>query len=362
MLHKILISTSLILGVGAWLAAPLALAGPEGQPGQDDQTQASDHIVTSEVHFDFDSADLSDSGRAALDVAASWIATKKAGAILIEGHADKVGRPPYNKQLAERRAQAARAYLLARGVPADRIRVLSYGEGLPIIDTPKRSRENRRIVLTAVEKEPIVERTVRTEVMRVPVPQKIYVDRVVRVPVARPARRPLGFAVLAGGGVTGFIDDHTRDVTDVGGTWTAGVVGRTGELVGFEAAYIGSAQDIDILGMDANATVVGNGLEGSVRLNLIPGARVTPFLFAGLGWSHYSITNTDVTTAAVDDQDDVLHIPAGAGLSVLLRERLFLDLRGTYRGAFGDGMFHGGEEANDGLESWAAAARLGLSF
>jgi hypothetical protein len=136
----------------------------------------------------------------------------------------------------------AQGYLLSRGVEAGKIRLLSYGEGLPVVDTEKRSRENRRIVLMAVQKEPIVETETRTEVVKVPVEKKVYVDRVVEVPAPGPVRRPLGLEVLAGGGVTGFIDDHSTDVTDVGGMWTARVVGRTGKLIGYEAAYVGSAK------------------------------------------------------------------------------------------------------------------------
>lgn len=336
-----------------------------------DQTKADRHVVESKVHFDFDSAELSAEAKAELDEAAKWIAAnQEAGLILVEGHADKVGGAPYNKELAARRAASAKIYLLSRGVKAEQIRILSYGEGLPAEETDAPSRVNRRIVLLAVQKEPIVDTRVKTRIEKVPVPQPYTVEKVVVVdrPVAVGVPiepELLGFDILAGGGVIAFVDDHTNDVTDAGGMWTARVVAFTGRLVGFEAAYVGSAQDIEAIGLDDNATLLGNGVEGNVRLNVLRGTVVQPFLFAGLGWTHYAVTNSDVATASIDDEDDVLHVPAGVGLSLRFPRRVTLDVRGTYRGAAGDGMFHGGpgdEGEKGGLESLAGTAQFGFTF
>ncbi|HEU5059192.1 MAG TPA: OmpA family protein, partial [Kofleriaceae bacterium] len=86
------------------LAAPFALA--------DDETEADNNVMTSEIHFQFDSAELSASGRAQLDKAAGWIRDNRADLIVIAGYTDKVGSEPYNKALAERRAAAVEGYLL----------------------------------------------------------------------------------------------------------------------------------------------------------------------------------------------------------------------------------------------------------
>lgn len=335
---------------------------PEDLPRTNDETEIDPHVTWSQVHFEFDSAELSESGRAELMKAARWIRDNPGATVLIEGHADKVGSPPYNKDLAERRAAAVRQFLIAQGVQPGEIRILSYGEGLPLVETERPERKNRRIVLTAVQKEPIVETRTKTERVPVPVEKKVYVPRVVRVPAPTPPpRQPLGFEVLAGGGVTGFIDGGTTNFTDVGGMWTARVVGLTGSLIGFEAAYVGSMQGVDAIGLDANAAVVGNGVEGDVRLNFTRGARLQPYLFAGLGWMHYDVTNTDINTAAIDDSDDLLSIPAGAGVSLRLAQRWSLDLRGTVRGAAGDGMFHEGDDS-EGMESWSGSAQAGFAF
>lgn len=54
----------------------------------------------------------------------NWIVT-------IEGHCDERGTAEYNLSLGERRAQAARAYLISLGIPADRLRTVSYGKEFP---------------------------------------------------------------------------------------------------------------------------------------------------------------------------------------------------------------------------------------
>src|SRR5438552_11249928 len=97
---------ALFLGV----AGATALADdPETSPN--DETESDNHVVESVVHFEFDSTALSDEARAELDKAAEWIRQNQTGLILIEGHADKVGKEPYNKDLATRRADSARTYL-----------------------------------------------------------------------------------------------------------------------------------------------------------------------------------------------------------------------------------------------------------
>jgi hypothetical protein len=358
---------SAALGGAFLLLLTSEVARADDAPKAEDRTEVDRHVAESKVHFAFDSAELSAQARATLDEAAEWIKNNKTGTILVEGHADKVGPAPYNKHLAQRRADAARSYLLSRGVKAAQIRILAYGEGLPEDETELPSRLNRRIVLLAVQKEPIVETKIekRTEVRRVPVPveKRVFVDRPVEVPVQPPPRRLIGLDLLAGGGVTGFVRDHTNDVTEVGGMWSARVVGGARQFLGFEAAYVGTAQGIDAIGLDSNAVLLGNGVEGNLRLNFLRDRLIQPYIFAGLGWTHYEVSNSDVETAAVEEADDVMHIPAGAGLTVRVARRVALDVRGMFRGAVDDGMFHApaGDE-DDGLESLSGTAQLGFTF
>jgi hypothetical protein len=345
-------SAVLILGLtgrGAWAQ----------EPESTDTSTKGPHMAESKVFFDFNSAELSPEARAELDKAAQGIESSSTGLILIEGHADQVGDEDYNKQLAERRGQAAKAYLVERGVPESRIKVVSYGEGLPSTDTAGRARVNRRILLFALQ-QPTVEK--QTEVVQVPVPEKVtetvYVDRVHTV---RPS--PLGIQVMVGGGLINQLDDETGDVTEVGGLWEARVAFLNRSFIGFEAAYIGSVQTVNALGLDDNAQLLGSGAEVNLRLNLLRDAVVRPYLFGGVGWTHYDFTNTGTANAAVEDNDEVLHIPAGVGIGVRILRGMTLDVRGTVRAAFEEQTFEPMATDDEmGLENWSASAQLGFEF
>jgi peptidoglycan-associated lipoprotein len=331
----------------AALALPGGALADQGKPT--DQTKTSDHVAESKVYFAFDSDELSPAALAELDLAVQWIEKNETGLILVEGHTDKVGSPEYNKELGARRAQAAKQYLVAQGVPEGRIRILSYGEGLPASDTDDRARTNRRIVLFAVQKEPIVE--TETEVVRVGSDGAVV------------ARDPLGIQLMLGGGLTNSLDSGTEDFVELGGAWDARVAFMNQSFIGFEAAYVGSLQQADALGLDDNAQLMGNGVEGNLRLNLLRTAPIRPYVFAGLGWTHYSMTNTDVTTSLVDEDDDVMHVPAGLGVGFHLYRGVTLDVRGTLRAAFDDEMFDRAALDDDsGLENWATSAALGFEF
>ena len=83
------------------------------------------------VFFDYDSSELSDDGRAALETNADVLQRYATWIITIEGHCDERGTPEYNLGLGERRALVAREYLLTLGLDSDRIRTVSYGKEFP---------------------------------------------------------------------------------------------------------------------------------------------------------------------------------------------------------------------------------------
>ena len=83
------------------------------------------------VYFDLDSSDLSPNGQKALDQNAVLLKKYGTWAITIEGHCDERGTAEYNLALGERRAIAARAYLVSLGISADRLRTVSYGKEFP---------------------------------------------------------------------------------------------------------------------------------------------------------------------------------------------------------------------------------------
>ena len=83
------------------------------------------------VFFALDSDALSAEAQKALDENAAVIKRYPAWALTLEGHCDERGTAEYNLALGERRAVAARANLVSMGIPADRLRTISYGKEFP---------------------------------------------------------------------------------------------------------------------------------------------------------------------------------------------------------------------------------------
>ena len=83
------------------------------------------------VFFEYDSSEITADGRGVLDGNAALLKQYPSWAITIEGHADERGTAEYNLALGERRAVSARTYLVSLGVPADRLRTVSYGKEFP---------------------------------------------------------------------------------------------------------------------------------------------------------------------------------------------------------------------------------------
>lgn len=84
--------------------------------------------VFEDIYFDFDEYNIRDDAKSVLDRIASWLLKHNYAKILIEGHCDSRGTNEYNLALGDRRAKATRDHLVALGVAASRIEMLSYGE------------------------------------------------------------------------------------------------------------------------------------------------------------------------------------------------------------------------------------------
>lgn len=179
--------------------------------------------------------------------------------------------------------------------------------------------------------------------------------------------RDLGIAVSAGGGVTDFTDDTLRDTTGPAGAWAVRVAVGTRAPLTLEASYFGSAQEIDALGLDDDAVLVGNGIQGALRVNVAPTLPLSPFVFAGLAWTHFDVTNTNTNTSAISDSDDLLEIPLGVGFGTTV-SGLALDVRGEFRYATRENMVPdlGGilGEGDDysPMHRWGVAATLGINL
>jgi len=84
-----------------------------------------------EIHFDFDKYNIRPGDAKILDGNAAWLKSNN-NLVLIEGHCDERGTAEYNLALGERRAKSAMNYLVAQGVQANRITIISYGKERPL--------------------------------------------------------------------------------------------------------------------------------------------------------------------------------------------------------------------------------------
>ena len=84
------------------------------------------------VYFGTDKYDLDQATRATLAAQARWLIANPNVRASIEGHADERGTREYNMALGERRANAARVFLVSQGVPAARLLVTSWGKERPV--------------------------------------------------------------------------------------------------------------------------------------------------------------------------------------------------------------------------------------
>ena len=91
----------------------------------------SEAAALRDIHFDFDRAAFRAEDTRILDANARWLVANSGTLVLIEGHADERGTNEYNLALGENRARVTRDQLVARGVAASRITLVSYGEERP---------------------------------------------------------------------------------------------------------------------------------------------------------------------------------------------------------------------------------------
>ena len=107
---------------------------------------------TDTILFNTDQSDLDDADRAVLTAQARWLAANPTVRASIEGHADERGTREYNQALGERRANAAKNFLLTQGVPDNRLLVVSWGKERPVATGSGEAAwaQNRRAVTVIV--------------------------------------------------------------------------------------------------------------------------------------------------------------------------------------------------------------------
>ena len=99
-------------------------------PGSQGDLEAN---VGDRVFFALNSSVVSSEGQATLDRQAAWLKSNSNVKVVIEGHADERGTREYNLALGERRASAAKSYLVNAGVDSSRLETTSYGKERPAV-------------------------------------------------------------------------------------------------------------------------------------------------------------------------------------------------------------------------------------
>jgi peptidoglycan-associated lipoprotein len=108
------------------------LNGGKGAPATPGSARDFSQNVGDIVYFSSDSSDLTPEAQQTLSKQARWLQQYAQYTITVEGHADERGTREYNIALGARRAVAVRDFLTRNGVPAQRVRHVSYGKERPV--------------------------------------------------------------------------------------------------------------------------------------------------------------------------------------------------------------------------------------
>ena len=123
------------------------------QPGS--QSHFSSAMMGADtIYFDTDRYNIDNEDMASLRRQAEYMLQYPSSRATVEGHADERGTRDYNLALGERRANAARNYLVSLGVPENRLRMVSYGEERPVATGSNEGAwaRNRRAVTVMIER------------------------------------------------------------------------------------------------------------------------------------------------------------------------------------------------------------------
>ncbi len=129
---------------GEAAAPPAATAGTQAAAKQDQgvdsrtlapppgSAEELQQVIGDRVHFAYDQHDLNGEAQDQVSTWANWLTAHGSLSVVVEGHADERGTREYNLALGERRAAEVRSYLLASGIDAHRVRIVSYGKERPV--------------------------------------------------------------------------------------------------------------------------------------------------------------------------------------------------------------------------------------
>jgi peptidoglycan-associated lipoprotein len=136
-------------GGSADATARVTVASAAPAPAPTSPSATLEEMFTREMqdaYFDLDKADIRADAKQALSKSAQFLRSYPQIKVALEGHCDERGSTEYNLALGDRRAQAAKDYMVSLGVPADRMQTVSYGKEKPFCNEHTEAcwQQNRR--------------------------------------------------------------------------------------------------------------------------------------------------------------------------------------------------------------------------
>ena len=131
---------------------PAPAPKPEARPEPKPKPVAEKVTFAADVLFDFDKSVVKPDGKSKLDDLAAKVRGVNLEVVIAIGHADAIGSDAYNQKLSVRRAESVKAYLVSKGIEANRVYTEGKGEKQPVADNRTREgrAKNRRVEIEVI--------------------------------------------------------------------------------------------------------------------------------------------------------------------------------------------------------------------